>query len=370
MQIKSQPWIHSWYGDSFSFFLIPITFVVLAFFKFPPFGNIDQKSVNKLITWVLIIDWAHIFAQWHRIYTNPLESKKGKWVYPLSYLLLIPLLGWSFQFGIMDAVESFLVYFVIFHFIKQHFGFIRIYSKIDGPKTKFESMTESALIYLCMWTPVLYWHTYFPKQGFYWTLHFVKHPYVQALFWPAIILYAFTFGCYVFAEGKRWKRNGIINWPKNLAILTSALGWGLVSIFVEAQILIFFTVILTHDLSYTFFVWIIGRRDDKIRNKKVPWFSWFSIPGFFIYLFAIIFISQIVMATYAEMAHDLNRDYLIVGKFFNNLPSSPGWWQEFGAAFFFGTQAHHYFIDKYLWKKEKDLAYMVNTGRYAVEKAI
>lgn len=68
MQVKSQPWMHSWYGDSLGFFFIPLAFLILALFSFPPFGNIGPQSISRVIFWVLVIDWAHIFAQWHRIY--------------------------------------------------------------------------------------------------------------------------------------------------------------------------------------------------------------------------------------------------------------------------------------------------------------
>lgn len=364
MQIKSQPWIHSWYGDSLGFFAIPLVAIFLAVFRLPPFRYIDAAHIGALITYVLIIDWAHIFAQWHRIYSNPLETS-GKWIYPLSYFLLFPVVGLIFYLGYLAPVESFLVYFVIYHFIKQHYGFIRIYSKIDGVKTKFESVTESALIYLCMWTPVLYWHSEFPKKDFYWLVHFIKSPLVKNLFWPALVAYIFCFLAYALAEFKRTKRNGIFNWPKNLALLSAAAGWGLVSVFGEVPVLIFFTVVLTHDVSYIVFVWLIGRRDYKIRKNQVSWFSFWSIPGFLLFCFSALLLSQIIWAIYIETTMDQNRSYFIVGTIFNDLPSfKEGYMLNLCTSLFYATQAHHYFIDKYLWKKEKDLAYMVSTGKY------
>lgn len=364
MQVKSQPWVHSWYGDSLGFFLIPLSFILLATFSLPPFGNFDPKYVGVVISYVLLIDWAHIFAQWHRIYCNPVESTRAKWIYPISFIVLVPIIALYFQYVSIDHVEKFLIYFVIYHFIKQHYGFIRIYSKTDGSKTKFESVTESALVYLCMWTPVLYWHIDFPKKDFYWNLHFLKNPVTQNLFYPAIAAYAFCLVAYVFAEYKRTKRNQMFNWPKNIALTLSALGYGLISIMVESKMLIFFTVVFTHDVSYIFLVWFIGRRDEKLKTKKIAWYSWWSVPGFTWYLLALILMGQTIMALHGELGHDLNRHYFLVGKFFNDLPWSAGWWQNFGFALFYATQAHHYFIDKFLWKKEKDLSFMMKTGQF------
>ncbi len=370
MQVKSQPWMHSWYGDSLGFFLIPLAFLLLALFSFPPFGNIGPHSLSRVIFWVLVIDWAHIFAQWHRIYCNPLESKQAKWIYPLSYLALIPLVALYFQLSEIDHVEKFLIYFVIYHFIKQHFGFIRIYSKTDGQKSKFESYTETALIYLCMWTPVFYWHIDFPKKDFYWNLHFLRNPVTQNIFYPAIIAYGFCLIAYVIAEYKRTIRNQMFNWPKNLALGLAAFGWGLVSIMVESKILIFFTVVLVHDLSYIFLVWFTGRRDEKLLNKKISWYSWWSVPGFSWFLFSIVLMGQLTMALHGRVGHNLDRDWLIVGKIFGGIPFSEGWWQNVGLALFYATQAHHYFIDKYLWKKEKDLSFMMKTGQFKNESEV
>ncbi len=360
---RSQPWIHSWYVDSLCFFLIPLTFLFLAFFKLPPFNMIVPGQFSYAILVVLFIDWGHIFAQYHRIYSNPLEEKRLKIIYPLSYLLMIPLVAVVVHMTDSILIDTLLVYFVIFHFIKQHFGFMKVYSKTDGQKSRRESLTETILFYSSMAAPVLLWHVKGIGYDFKWTMRFWKPAFLEFLIWPVFALYAVSFVLYVIDEYKRTKRNELFNIPKNLSLATAMLGWGGVSLLTDAPMLIMFSVVLTHDMSYFFYVWIIGRRDHHTIKKKVHWFSWWSVPGFLVYFIALIALGDIIMTVHLESTQDPNWDYFFWGKTLNGIGLQQGWMLSFGYAIFFATQAHHYYIDRYLWKKEKDLSYMVKTGR-------
>lgn len=363
---KAQPWVHSWYGDTIGFFLVPFLFILLAVFNLPPFRNVDGRLLSYLILFVLFIDWAHIFAQYHRIYCNPLETRTLKWVYPISYILLIPVMASVVYFTSSALVDTALVYFVIYHFIKQHFGFIKIYSKTDGPKTSLEARVENALVYLSMFTPVVYWHTKSLAYEYKWIMMFIKSPLFEYLLWPMVALYGICLVIYTRDEYRRTIRNGMVNLPKNISLLSAMLGWGLVSIFSESTMLVMFTVTFTHDVSYAFYVWFIGRRDHSIIKGKVSWLSWWSLPGFFFYMGVLIVFSDMIMTSHLELVYDHNWNYYVWGKTFNFLKVEQGWLVSFGWSLFFATQAHHYFIDKYLWKKEKDLAYMIKTGKYSL----
>lgn len=365
-QVKTQPWIHSWPGDFFCLHSFPIVFTILALLGWPPFNRGGELLLGQMLFAVLIIDWAHIFAQWHRIFSNPLEKTFTKSLYFGSYILLIPLVTVVLHFGYFQQIRTFLVYFVIFHFIKQSYGFIKIYSRIDGVKGDVESSVENLLIYLCMWTPAIYWHISFPKSTFTWPVFFIKHPAMEYLFFSLLFLYSVVFILYLRNEFLRWQEKGIFNIPKNVALASAAIGWGAVSLLSEHSVLIMFTVVLTHDLSYTFFVWFTGRRDEKLLKGQVRWLSWWSMPGLVFYILVIILISHPIMVMHLEMSQNKDVDYWLFGTLFNGLPNENSWWQNLGWALFFATQGHHYFIDRYLWKKEKDLAYLVSRGEFII----
>lgn len=355
---KKQPWFHSWYADFFGLHFLPFFFVIMALFEIPPFGNSNLHLMGTIISFILIIDWAHIFAQWYRIYSNPVESSFNKWIYPLSYFLMIPLIACVVHYSGRFPVERFLVYFVIYHFIKQHYGYTRIYSSADGNKTKRESFFESSLIYCSMVVPLIYWHINFPDKTFLWKTFFIESSIFDLVIYPGLLFYSISLAGYVYFEFKRFQRTNFFNWSKNLAILSPALGWGVISLYPESKYLIYFSIVLTHDISYSFFVWLIGRRDKKLISKEVSWFSWTSIPGLFFYFAMIILVGQTILVIHHRyVGHSLPN--LIFGDFFNFLVYAPGWKQDFGVALFFATQSHHYFIDKYLWKKEKDLSYVM-----------
>ncbi len=366
MNTKSQPWIMNAYADFFGLFLVPFLFIFLAFIKSPPFDSPNSKFLGFCILLVLIIDWAHIFAQYPRIFSNPLESKLNKWLYPLSYLLLLPVMTILLNIFSVTFIDTLLVYFVIFHFIKQHFGFVKIFSRTDGPKSIWEKRFEDLFIYLTMWAPVIYWHAVPFGYDYKWVSLFIKIPGIEFISIMVFVIYAFSFLNYIRMEFVRFKKDHFFNIPKNLSLLSAILGWGIVSILSDSTSLVIFTVTLTHDLSYTYLVWVIGRRDKKILNQKLKIFSWNSIGGFIFYVLCLVLISHIIMITHLELTKDLNWNYLIYGKMFNFLKSDNQWLTNFGWSLFFATQAHHYFIDRFLWKKEKDLEYMVKTGKYSL----
>lgn len=365
MNQSAQPWFHSWYLDFFGLHAIPLTFGCLALFEVFPFGKGNISSMGLIISWILIIDWAHIFAQWMRIYSNPVESRSLKWIYPLSYLMLIPIMTGLVQWTGRPGIETLLIYFVIYHFIKQNFGYTRIYAKADGLKSKGENLIESSFIYLSMATPVCYWHISFPYEAFTWNQFFIKSQIFGLIFPVMLFAYIFCFLGYAYLETKRTIRNRKFNWPKNIAILAAAAGWGMVSVLSHTPLLIYFTVVLAHDVSYTVFVWLIGRRDRRLLEGKVSWLSWFSSLGLVWYLFLLIILSQLVLLFHHRLVGHSYAN-LIFGNLLDAVKYKEGWWNSFGVALFFSTQAHHYFIDRFLWKKEKDLEFMMRAGKFSL----
>lgn len=355
-------WFHSWYVDTLFLHSVPVIFATLAALNLPPFG---EKPMYFLVSCVLVIDWAHIYAQWFRIYSNPVETKRLKWIFPLSFLALIPIITVLVENFTSKKIELFLIYFVIFHFIKQQYGYIRIYGKIDGRKSGVERFIEDTLIYSSMVCPVIYWHIAFPKPDFHWKRYFIDVPFIHELFWLAATFYGVSFLGYCYYEIQRSFRLSQINIAKNLALFSAALGWGIVTFMSHTPYLIFFTVVLSHDLSYVVFVWLIGRRDQVLVKKKVPLWSWFSLPGAIAYLFLLIYGAQAYLNVHLRLIGS-RMPNILYGKLFDFVTYHPGWLESLGFALFFSTQAHHYFIDRYLWKKEKDLEYLVKTGKYSL----
>jgi hypothetical protein len=212
--------------------------------------------------------------------------------------------------------------------------------------------------------PVIHWHAYWKGYDFKWPKLFFKIPgieFISVLVW---VVYGLLLLHYLYMEFRRTKRNRFFNIPKNLSVLSVVLGWGCITWLSESTTLIVFTIILTHDLSYTYLVWAIGRRDEKLIHKKIKIFSWNSVIGFFFYVVVLILFSHVIMIIHLELTRDNNWNYLIYGKLFNSIKTDNQWLINFGWSLFFATQAHHYFIDRFLWKKEKDLEFMIKTGRY------
>ena len=378
---NDQPWILSWWGDVFGLHFMP--FLGLLFLLIKPSFFFNRNIFFGLpLTIILFIDWGHIFAQWFRIYGNPAETQLAKKFYLFLYFAFIGLIYiYLVYFPIMYLV-SFLVYFVLFHFMKQQIGYIKIAARGKKRNKKWKDLVEDVFFYGGIITPILYWHFNSPKalSFFPWFKSLITIPLDQSVMILPIGIYFTSMICYVFWEIQSYKAGEGFNFPKNLAILSSHLGWGIVSLFPDYFFLIYFAIIWAHDVSYIFFGWSIGNRDQRLQAPKVKKrFHWSSPLGAIGYFIAIMVLGDVVL-TIAKLFQNYPKvsyypeDILylpkeIGHKFSEFLTSQLNFLKEiqikersvktFGFSVFFGTQAHHYLIDRYLWRKEKDYAHQL-----------
>jgi hypothetical protein len=235
---KKQPWFHSSLLDSLGIVGFPFLFLPFAFFI-----NTQQWSVSflyLLIGAIGFIDFGHIFAMWFRIKSNPLEHKYSLPMYLLFYVLIwiffASVIFWGHQF----SLERFLVYFVIFHFIKQQYGLIQIYSRTDGKKTKYETAFNRYFIYISMAYPIFWWHGQKKFQSLYWKQFFFDIPYINMINHILLALFILGLLYYIACEIRIYKKNKFFNIPKNFSVLGAILGWNVPIIFLENPCTLFF----------------------------------------------------------------------------------------------------------------------------------
>lgn len=362
---KTQPWFANWYLDFCAINFIPLLAMVLALAGIWPFHGKWDNSITLLLAFIIWFDWTHIQAHWFRILGNRAESKKLKIIHSLSFLLIIAINITLYLLGFGKWLEIFLVYFAAFHFMRQQYGLIRVYTKGDIGKKKFETNLEFVLFQLIMITPLILWHSVPPYTNFYWSKIFFKWSGFDLIYWPFLGVTILALGTYIVLEAKRTIRTQNFNIPKNLTLFTTAIGWGVLTFLSQPHLLVYFTVIIAHDVSYLFLVWWFARRDEILLGNKISTFSWVSVKGFLIYYgFLAIFSEFLFIVNWQIVQPDLTP--AIFGNFFSFIPFSEGGiLRAFGLTLVFSVQFHHYFTDRFLWKKEKDLLYLINTGKYS-----
>jgi hypothetical protein len=359
-----QPWFHSAWLDSISMYGLPLLASFVLFF----FSNvIDPKHILQVILLVGLIDFGHIFGQWYRIKYNPCESENAIYKYLIFFIISLFVVAFITSLNFQKELQTCLVYLVIYHFIKQQFGIIKIYSRTDGAKTRFQRISTDWFVYLSMLYPFLYWHKNDLLKSFYWKTFLIEIPYINIISNIALISLIFCFVCYVYYEYLISKNNRAINIPKNLSVLGALIGWNFAFIFPTYSNVILFTVIYTHNIAYIMLIWIIGKRDRALQGYKEPTgikkvLSWTTTPGFFFYFFMINFIASIVYGVWYWVAHDQVMTKFFLDHIITLLPQIK-YQENFGwhivNALFYTTQGTHYIIDGFLWKKEKDYAWQL-----------
>jgi hypothetical protein len=166
-QAFRQPWINSRSSDSV-FILMPPFLALLLVALFP--RQFQESNEMPLIYWlflIVFIDVAHVYSTLYKTYFNPVEYKEKQ-----SLLISIPILCYvaGVIFYNIDATLFWriLAYLAVFHFIRQQYGFMRLYSRFEN-NSKLLSSIDSITIYASTIYPILFWHLN-PDRNFNWLI--------------------------------------------------------------------------------------------------------------------------------------------------------------------------------------------------------
>src|SRR5271156_4978771 len=252
----AQPWLSSARWDTLLIispaFLTSIIAIVLSASRF------EQEHSMPLWAWVCLVvcvDIAHVYATLFRTYSDPVAYKNNQ-----ALLLAIPISCWSIGF-ILYSVDGLvfwkaLAYLAVFHFIRQQFGFMAMYSRKEPPTFQKFKWLDGACLYLSAICPILYWHTHMPRN-FVW---FVEGDFFQSmpyLIWSiGLVLFAVVTILYVGKEVILAGREGYFNIPKNLIVSGTAISWWVGIVALNSDIGFTLTNVLTHGIPYMALIWL------------------------------------------------------------------------------------------------------------------
>lgn len=160
--MKQQPWIYSKLVDSI-FILSPPFVSLLVVLLFP---NLFTAGEGIPVFWwvvlIVCIDVAHVYSTLYRTYFDRDTFHRQK-----NILIGIPVVG----FVVAVLLYSFsdmlfwrvLAYLAVFHFVRQQYGFMRIYSRRE-PFNKWYYRIDQVTIYTATIYPILHWHLNSPRN--------------------------------------------------------------------------------------------------------------------------------------------------------------------------------------------------------------
>lgn len=299
-----QAWLSSPTWD-LSFIIAPafITSAVALLFR-PLFENSSSLPLWAWVSFVLLVDVAHVYATLFRTYFDKQAFKQNR-----AVLLTIPVACWVVG-ALLYSLDGLLfwkalAYLAVFHFIRQQYGFVVLYSrKQPAALSKFKAL-DHALVYMATLYPMLFWHTHLPRN-FNW---FIEGDFIEAL--PQFItdwalgLYALLAVAYVIKELFLFRATGgYFNVPKNLLIIGTALSWWIGIVTLNSDMAFTMTNVISHGVPYMALIWLMhhssaARAADPVPPPATP--SFFEratqvaltyLPVFFLVLVGLAFLEE------------------------------------------------------------------------------
>ncbi len=350
MELRNS-WIRSAWYDSV-FILLPPFFCLMIIFLFP--GLFGQTETGNEWVWFLLIvciDVGHVYSTIYRTYLDKNMISKNKMLFYLSPLLIY-FIGVCLYSIHPVCFWRTMAYLAVFHFIRQQYGFLRLYSRKEN-SSRFSRLTDTVTIYAVTLYPLLHWHLQ-GKQMFNW---FLEGDFAYLNFPELIPLFRILYGCiiatYLVKECWLCFRHRNINVPKNLLMIGTAVSWYMGIVYFQGDLTFTLLNVVSHGIPYYGLVWAHGNR-----QQELP-----AAPGWSRLIFQpkniVIFIGLLLGLAYVE---ELLWDGLVWKEHYAVFPTSavlPGIAESKSLMalvipLLALPQLVHYFIDGFIWKMKKD----------------
>ncbi|RTQ46490.1 hypothetical protein EJV47_21285 [Hymenobacter gummosus] len=347
-----QPWIQSATYDGWLILAPPFLALLVVAVLPDAYRSTAQMPVLGWVVLVLLIDVAHVYSTLFRTYLDPVRRRQQGLLYllvPLSCYALgvaLYLLGGALLFWRV------LAYAAVFHFVRQQYGFLRLYSRHE-PRATLSHRLDAVLIYAATLYPLLYWHLS-PPRHFNW---FVDGDFVQRD-WPAgrlaiSVAYLGLLLVYLLKEAIQWQQTRRLNWPRNLLLLGTAASWYVGIVVFNGDLAFTLLNVVAHGIPYLALVWSAGHQPgpDGRRLRRGAWAGRYGL---------LIFLGVVGLLAYLEEGiwdGLVWREHTSVFGLFQHLPRVAdatllAWLVPLLAL----PQATHYVLDGFIWRRSKAAA--------------
>lgn len=351
---KPQPWIRNGSADGI-FILLPPFFALLVVMLFPAaFKNSGGMPVAYWVILIVMIDVAHVYSTLYRTYFNPDEFKKR---HPL--FIAIPIFCYIAGILLYTAGNIIfwraLAYLAVFHFIRQQYGFMRIYSRKENQDRLF-IFIDTMAIYTATIYPLLYWHFAGIHKNFNW---FVDGDFVLGrsalLLSVSKFIYLVVIVAYVIKASWLFFKSGQFNIPKNLVIAGTFLSWYFGIVYCNGDMAFTTLNVVSHGIPYMALVWVTEQKKfASVGGKKTTLLRLI----FSQYSGVICFIGLVLCFAYAEEGlwdGLVWKEHPEVFKPFSILPTISGGVLALLVPLLSLPQSTHYVLDGFIWKVSKEM---------------
>ncbi len=341
-----QPWLRSAFFDSV-FILLP-GLLALMFTVFLPSA---YKYTDVMPTWgwvvlVLLVDVAHVYSTLFRTYFNKERFARHRVLYtaiPVACLVAGVLL---YSMSALAFWRS-LAYLAVFHFVRQQYGFMRLYSRMEDRKP-YRKYIDATTIYAATIYPLVYWHCS-PGRNFSW---FVQGDFVVADI-PMIRTVAFYIYLVVVAVYCTFEVGDIIklrkfNFPRNVLLFGTLASWYAGIVYFNGDMAFTMLNVVAHGIPYMALIWLLKEKEGVEKGNH-------SVSVARYLRSATIFIVVIVLFSYLEEGlwdGLVWREHTSVFPLFSFLPHLTS--KEVLSVLvplLSLPQSTHYVLDGFIWKR-------------------
>jgi hypothetical protein len=316
----------------------------------------DGAEVSPIvwISLVLCIDVAHVYSTMYRTYFDKETFNASKNLFLLTPLIVFicGVIIYSISGHLFWRIAA---YLAVFHFIRQQYGFLKIYSRKEIPN-RWKSFLDSLLIYTLTLYPILWWHLHGPRE-FSW---FVKDDFIFLnapwLHLPLKVLYWGIIGIWSITEIQTISKQKRFNVPRFFLIAGTGLSWYFGIVVYNGDLVFTALNVISHGIPYMALVWMHGNKKfgsespEKIKEKKR--ISFFFRPrNLFIFIGLLILIAYLEEGFWDTLVWKDHPEYFSA---FHFLPRPSDFYLAFIVPLLTVPQLTHYVLDGYIWKIRKD----------------
>lgn len=262
-----QQWIRSPLFDSI-WFLAPTIVPVLTVVLFPAFfrEQATQLSPAMWVVLILLVDVAHVYSTVYRTYCNAKARKQYA-----TLLRVVPLAVWAVGIALF-AINPLLfwrclAYMAVFHFVRQQYGFLRLYSR-GSAMPHWIQVLHTASIYAVTLLPIAIWHVTGPKN-FNWFVEgdFLYYP-MPAFATACTVLFAAVLLAYGASEFYLWRTQRQYAIGRIALVLGTAASWYIGIVVCNGDLAFTMLNVLAHGIPYMALVWVREKSTAHTSNSK------------------------------------------------------------------------------------------------------
>lgn len=351
MEVRNN-WLYTPLHD-FIFILAP-PFVVLFILFLLPSGLLQSQDLTdyQWLWLVLAVDVAHVYSTLFRTYFDKDERK-----YYGNMFWLIPFVCFAagiFLYALSDHVFwRVLAYLAVFHFIRQQYGFMRLYSrgedqKIADIKSAFIKKFDAVVIYILTLYPIWYWHTH--NRNFVW---FTDSDFFQVDFNDyrvPFFIYITSIILYICKELWGLLKTKQLNVGRNLIVLGTGLSWYFGIVYFNGDLAFTALNVVSHGIPYMALIWFYKKKENKSQTllTKTILLRW----GWTVLILCVLIFAYAEEALWNGLVWQEHQAIFPFIKVFSEF--------DFTGHFVWLVpllslpQTTHYVLDGFIWKKKRD----------------